>query len=175
MSPAALPGGYAARSTATVIGLTVRPSGPTYGAGVVLRVVLGVVFTAMAAGQLASWSAMPSILDAYRLMPAPALPVLAAGLIAAELVSGVWFLARPRSPAVTPIWIYAAVSVVWAGLGLQAYVRGLPVDNCGCFGVYLTQRLSLFVLAQDALLLIYAALLLRGALRRPRIVLQEAR
>jgi hypothetical protein len=47
---------------------------------VVLRVALGVVFTGMAAGQLASWSAMPSLLDAYRLLRAPALPVLAAGL-----------------------------------------------------------------------------------------------
>jgi hypothetical protein len=130
---------------------------------VVLRLVLGVVFTGMAAGQLASWSAMPSILDAYRLLPAPALPVLAAGLVAAELVCGVWFLARPRSPAVAPVWIYTVVSIVWAGLGLKAYVRGLPVDNCGCFGVYLTQRLSLFVLAQDALLLLYAAVLFRGA------------
>jgi hypothetical protein len=57
---------------------------------------------------------------------------------------------------------------------VQAYLRGLAVGNCGCFGVYLTQRLSLFVLAQDALLLLYAALLLRGALRGQRIVLQEA-
>jgi hypothetical protein len=129
----------------------------------------------MATGQLASWSAMPSILDAYRVLPTPALPVLAAGLIAAELVCGVWFLTRPGSRAVTPVWIYTVVSMVWAGLGLQAYLRGLPVENCGCFGIYLTQRLSLFVLAQDAVLLIYAALLLRAALRRPRIELQEAR
>jgi hypothetical protein len=175
MSHAALPGRNAARSTATVIRLTVSLFGPAYGAGVVLRVVLGVVLTGMAAGQLASWSAMPSILDTYRVLPAQALPVLAAGLMAAELVCGVWFLARPRSAAVTPVWMYTAVSMVWAGLGLQAYVRGLPVENCGCFGVYLTQRLSLFVLAQDAVLLIYAALLLRAALRRPRIELQEAR
>ncbi len=57
--------------------------------------------------------------------------------------------------------------------GLQAYLRGLPLDNCGCFGVYLTQRLSLFVLAQDALLLVYAAVLFRGT--RQRIALEEAR
>ena len=158
-----------------MIRLTVRPTVPTYGAGVVLRVVLGVVFTGMAGGQLASWAEMPSILDAYRLLPAPALPVLAAGLIGAELVCGVWFLARPRSHGAAPVWIYTAVSLVWAGLGVQAYVRGLRVDNCGCFGVYLPQRLSLFVLAQDALLLFYAALLVRGVLRPSRIVLGEAR
>jgi hypothetical protein len=46
---------------------------------------------------------------------------------------------------------------------LQAQVRGLPVTNCGCFGVYLSQRLSWFVLAQDALLLGYAVLMVRAA------------
>ncbi|MDN5860224.1 MAG: hypothetical protein L0H84_16560 [Pseudonocardia sp.] len=142
-----------------------------------LRVVLGVVYLAMAVGQLASWSSMPAILDAYRLLPPAALPVLAAGLIAAELVCGVWFVARPRSRAATPVWVYTAVAVAWAGLGLQAYLRGLPVDNCGCFGLYLTQRLSLFVLAQDALLLVYAVVLLRGTrpAARTRAAMEEAR
>ena len=157
-------------------GLTVATRATPYVGRVLLRIVLGAVFTAMAVGQLASWAAMPAILGSYRLLPDPALPVLAAGLIAAELVCGIWFLARPRSRAATPVWIYTAVSVVWAGLGLQAYLRGLPLDNCGCFGVYLTQRLSLFVLAQDALLLVYAAVLFRGTrqARRQRIVLEEA-
>lgn len=132
--------------------------------------VLGVVFVGMAAGQLASWSAMPGVLGAYRLLPEVALPVLAAGLIAAELVCGSWFLARPRSRAIAPVWIYTGVSLVWAGLGVQAYVRGLVVDNCGCFGVYLAQRLSLFVLAQDALLLLYAVVLLRGTRRSRRFM-----
>ncbi|WP_406175876.1 hypothetical protein [Streptomyces sp. NBC_00996] len=50
----------------------------------------------------------------------------------------------------------------------QAYVRGLTVADCGCFGVYLTQRLGWFVLLQDVLMLVYAVLLLRGA-RRARV------
>jgi Methylamine utilisation protein MauE len=127
-----------------------------------LRLVLGVVYLGMAIGQLVSWSAMPGILGAYRLLPGPALPALVVALIVGELVGGLWFVARPRSRAVAPVWIYAAVAGVWAVLGLQAYLRGLPVANCGCFGLYLTQRLSLFVLVQDALLLVYAVLLLRG-------------
>ncbi|WP_234388631.1 hypothetical protein [Streptomyces sp. AS58] len=50
---------------------------------------------------------------------------------------------------------------------MQAYARGLAVDNCGCFGLYLTQRLSWFVLLQDAATLLYAGLLFRSARRAP--------
>ncbi|MGH3713188.1 MAG: MauE/DoxX family redox-associated membrane protein [Micromonosporaceae bacterium] len=131
----------------------------------VLRIILGAVYLGMAVGQLASWREMPAILGAYDAVPAGAVPWLAGGLVVGELVCGVWFLARPRSSALAPVWVYTAVSVVWAGLGVQAQLRGLAVDNCGCFGVYLTQRLSWFVLLQDALLLGYAALLIRSGLR----------
>jgi hypothetical protein len=131
-----------------------------------LRAVLGGVYLAMAAGQAVSWSHMPEILSAYDVLPAAALPWLAGALIAAELVAGVGLLARPRSRSTAPVWVYTAVAVVWAVLGLQAQVRGLTVDNCGCFGVYLTQRLSWFVLAQDALLLVYAVLMFRATRRR---------
>ncbi|MGH3737794.1 MAG: MauE/DoxX family redox-associated membrane protein [Micromonosporaceae bacterium] len=129
----------------------------------VLRLVLGVVYVGMAVGQLVSWQQMPEILAAYRVMLDA--QALAGVLIAGELVCGVWFLARPRSQNLAPVWVYTAVSVVWAALGTQAYLRGLDVANCGCFGVYLTQRLSLFVLAQDALLLLYAGLMIRSGLR----------
>jgi uncharacterized protein (DUF427 family) len=131
----------------------------------VLRIILGAVYTAMVAGQLASWSAMPEILAAYRVVDGPAAWLLTGALVLGELVAGVWFLARPRSLALAPVWGYTAVSLVWAGLGLQAYVRGLTVENCGCFGLYLSQPLSWFVLAQDGLLLMYAAVLIRSGLR----------
>ncbi|MFI7140862.1 MauE/DoxX family redox-associated membrane protein [Streptomyces massasporeus] len=129
----------------------------------VLRLVLGALCAAMAAGQLASFDAMPGILGAYRLVDGRAATGLAVVLIAGELVCGAWFLARPRSTAIAPVWVFTGVSLIWSTLAVQAFARGLTVDNCGCFGVYLSQRLSWFVLAQDALLLLYAALLLRGA------------
>ncbi|MGH3311400.1 MAG: MauE/DoxX family redox-associated membrane protein [Streptomyces sp.] len=76
-----------------------------------------------------------------------------------------WFvsslLLRPRSRTAAPAWIFAAVALVWAGLAAQAYARGLDVGNCGCFGRYLTQPLRWFVLVEDALMLLYAAVLLR--------------
>jgi hypothetical protein len=130
---------------------------------VLLRIALGALYAAMAAFQVASWPAMPDILGAYDAVPPGALPWLAAALIGAELVAGGWLLARPRSAGLAPAWLFAAVAAAWTALGVQAYLRGLAVDNCGCFGSYLTQRLTWFTLAQDGLLLIYAGLLLRAA------------
>ncbi|MGQ0575622.1 MAG: MauE/DoxX family redox-associated membrane protein [Pseudonocardia sp.] len=132
-----------------------------------LRLALGVLMLGQAIGQLVSWDAMPGILAAYGL-PLGAATALAVALVAGELVCGVWFVARPRSTALAPVLVYFGVTLVFAGLGGQALLRGLEVVNCGCFGVYLSQRLSLFVLAQDALLLGYGYLLLR-ARRRARV------
>lgn len=131
----------------------------------VLRLALGAICTAMAVGQLASPDRMPDILSAYGLVHGAAATSPAVLLIACAMGCGLWFLARPRSRAATPVWVYTAVSLAWSGLAAQAYARGLTVDNCGCFGAYLTQRLTWFVLAQDALALLYAGLLLRGARR----------
>lgn len=127
-----------------------------------LRAVLGAILTVMGAGQLVSWPVMPDILAAYQVAPVAALPWLAAVLILAELAGGLWLLTRPRSCALTPVWIYVGVAVAWAGLAAQAFARGLTVDNCGCFGRFLIQGLGWFVLLQDALLLLYAGLLLRA-------------
>lgn len=134
-----------------------------------LRIILGGLYLAMAGGQLLSWSEMPQILSTYDAFPVAVLPVLTATLIAAELVAGLGLLARPRSQSLIPVWVYTAVTLVWAVLALQAQLRGLRVDSCGCFGVYLSQRLSWFVIAQDALLLVYAGLMLRSARRAPRL------
>lgn len=133
----------------------------------VLRIVLGVLCVAMAAGQLAAFRRMPGILAAYGLVSGAGATALAVALIAGELVCGVWFLSRPRSRTRVPVWMFTGVAVVWALLAAQAYARGLTVTNCGCFGRYLPQRLSWFVLVQDALLLLYAGLLLRGSASTP--------
>ncbi|WP_217247215.1 MauE/DoxX family redox-associated membrane protein [Streptomyces sp. AC602_WCS936] len=141
---------------------------------VVLRVVLGAVLAAMALGQLASFDAMPALLTAYGLTSGAASTALAVALIGAETVTAVWFLARPRSRAATPVGLYTGVAVVWAVLAAQAFARGLVLDNCGCFGTYATQPLRWYVLVEDALMLLYAWLLWRG-LRRARPASSAAR
>lgn len=140
----------------------------------VLRLVLGAVYMAMAGGQLVSFGRMSGILAAYGLVEGVAATTLAVALIAGELVCGIWFLARPRSTARTPVWAYTAVSVTWTAMAVQAYARDLAVVNCGCFGGHLSQPLSWIVLVQEALTLLYAAALLRAA-RRARTGSPQAR
>lgn len=128
----------------------------------ILRIILGVLFLAMAAGQLASLGAMGDIISAYGLTGGGVSVALTVALIAGEAVAGVWLTARPRSRARTPVWIFTAVSLAWTVLAAQAFAHGLVLDNCGCFGTYLPQPLRWWVLVEDGLLLLYAWLLLRG-------------
>jgi len=127
----------------------------------VLRVCLGLVYLAMAAGQLVSGADFPRILSEYRVVDGVGAWLLAGLLVVGELVAAVGFLARPRSLSLVPVVAYTAVSAVWAGLAVQAFARGLVLDSCGCFGRYLNQPLWWGVLVQDALLLLYAVLLVR--------------
>lgn len=133
----------------------------------ILRLVLGVLFLAMALGQLVSFPAMPGILTAYGLTSGAGSTVLAGLLIAGEAVAGAWLAFRPRFRAAAPVWIYTAVALAWACLAAQAYARGLSIDNCGCFGTYLTQPLRWFVLVEDGLLLLYGYLMLRRTRGHP--------
>lgn len=133
----------------------------------VLRPVLGVAYAGMGLAQLVSLPQMPAILGAYGLVHGGAAGLLAGVLIAGELLCGIWFLTRPRSHAAIPVWTYTAVSVAWALLAAQATARGLKVANCGCFGRYLPQHLGPVTLTEDALTLLYAAVLLRAIYWRP--------
>ena len=130
-----------------------------------LRLILGILYFGMALGQAVSAAAMPDIIDSYDTVPEALLIPFIASLIAAETVGGLWLMLRPRSKALPPVWIYTAVSLVWTVLAVQAFARGLEVPNCGCFGVYLSQPLHWWVLAEDALMLVYAGLLLRSTHR----------
>ncbi|CAN5282763.1 hypothetical protein BH20ACT5_BH20ACT5_25310 [soil metagenome] len=130
--------------------------------GRLLPSVLGVLFVLMAVGQLADLPAFVDILADYDAGPPWLLALL---LVTGELGAGGWLLVAPHRRPLVPAVVFAAVSVLWTVLAAQAFGRGLTVDNCGCFGVYLAQPLRWWVLIQDALLLLYSSLLLRGASR----------
>lgn len=110
---------------------------------------LAALLVAMAAGQLSDLGGFVDVLAAYEALPGPAVAPAALAVVVAELVAGVgllaggWWRGWAARVAVT-------VSAAWAALGAQAFVRGLALENCGCFGVHLPQSLWWGVLVQDA-------------------------
>lgn len=85
-------------------------------------------------------------------------------LIATEALAGVALLRRARGGATLAI----AVAVAWTVLGTQAFIRGLPIANCGCFGVHLGQPLRWWVLLEDADFIALAAWVCRDGRGEPR-------
>ena len=128
------------------------------------RILLAVLLMAMAAGQLSDVGAFTRILGTYRVLPGDVPTFAAWTFIATEALAGVALLRRARYGAN----LAAVVALVWTVLATQAFVRGLPIDNCGCFGVHLGQELRWWVLVEDAEFLALAAWVRRGARRGSR-------
>jgi hypothetical protein len=122
-----------------------------------------VLFLAMAAGQLSDMPGFRAILADYRWGDPELLSI---ALLGGELFAGGWLSFSPRRDPMVPAAVFAATALLWSGLAVQAFARGLVVENCGCFGVHLGQSLGWPVLVQDGLLLLYAAVLLRRARTR---------
>lgn len=115
----------------------------------IARLALAVLFFAMAAGQLSNVSGFIDIMASYGLGGTPLAGFAATALIAGELTAAVglvsWTPARRHRAASVAV----AVALAWGVLGIQAFARGLALDNCGCFGVHAGQPLRWWVLIED--------------------------
>ena len=120
----------------------------------------GVLLAGMAAGQLASLDEFGEALASYDLV-GPLVPAAKFGFPALEALVALGLLLSRLLP---PVAARAAgragvlVAFLWATLAVQAFARGLTVENCGCFGAYLAQELRWWVLLEDAYMLLLALL-----------------
>ena len=119
--------------------------------------VYGLLLSAMAAGQLASFDTFREALDDYDLFAGDA--STAAVIVVVELAAALGLLASAsvsrsigRAAGITGL----GVAGFWSILAAQAFARGLELDNCGCFGAYLAQPLRWWVLVEDAYMLVLA-------------------
>jgi hypothetical protein len=114
----------------------------------------------MAAGQLASIDEFGTALESYDLL-GPLTPAAQFGLPVVEILVAVGLLVSRVLPPFASRSAGLAgvlVALMWATLAVQAFARGLVVENCGCFGAYFAQRLRWWVLLEDAYLLLLAFL-----------------
>lgn len=121
------------------------------------------MLVAQGAGKLASPTAYFTALSRFQVIPDGAEPIVGWMWIALELGAGAILsrAALQREPARTPALAAAVVALAlqlaYAALSTSAYARRLPIANCTCFGIYLPQHLSWFVLLQDAYMIFFAS------------------
>ncbi len=131
------------------------------------RPVLRLWFVLLLAGSgLAKLINMPGfypVVASYQVLPA-AVIVPAAWLLALlEVLLAIWLATRWQAR-------WAALLVVnlhllyWFWL-LAALLRGLKLDNCGCFGAYWARPLTWYSLLEDGVLLLLALWLWRSSAR----------
>jgi hypothetical protein len=114
------------------------------------RRILAILLLAMAAGQISNPAGFVDALVAYELGGRTVAWAVAVPIVLAEAVSGVGLLRRGGILRQVAPALAVAVALAWTILGTQAFVRGLVLDNCGCFGVHLPQPLRWWVLLEDA-------------------------
>ncbi len=129
-----------------------------------LRVFLGLVLLATALGKLADIRGFAGVLRAYEAFPEASLFPLAAAIAIAELALALWlFSGRRLEGAALAALVVHVVYAAWAVLSLA---RGLRLENCGCFGVFLPRPLGWTTVAEDLVLAGASAALLAVAARR---------
>ena len=129
-----------------------------------LRLFLGLVLLATAVGKLADVRGFAGVLRAYEAFPEASLVALAAAIPIAELALALWlFSGRGLEGAALAALVLHVVYAAWAALSLA---RGLRLENCGCFGVFLARPLGWRTVAEDLVLAAASAALLALAVRR---------
>lgn len=125
---------------------------------IVVRVIVGGVFVVAGALKVLDPGAFAGDVANFRMLPHPAINLVAITLPWIELVAGVMMVIGvwPRGNAL----VITAMCVVFLVALTQALARGLDV-RCGCFGTVEARKVGLTALAQDVVLLAGAVWLLK--------------
>ncbi len=131
-----------------------------------LRLVLGSLVLASGIGKALDLVGFAEVIATYRLgLPEEFLWPVALGVSALELVLGAWLLTgwRLREAARLSMALNAGYFVLLT----SALWRGLKLNNCGCFGVFLARPLRWYSPLEDAVLILVSYLLFRSARKEP--------
>lgn len=137
---------------------------------------LALLTSAMLLGQLLSFEEFIRVLGDY-FVPGglTSAKVLAVVIVVAELFALPFWLRMRLSQAMRVVSLFSGFifMIVWTLLGIWAFANGLQLENCGCFGAFLPQPFSGWVLLQDAIVL--GAIVLSAYVLNARRVLAPKR
>jgi hypothetical protein len=139
-----------------------QPATPVW--AMALAWLLAAVFLATALGKALDVAGFALVLREFRLLPETLLTAVAHGVVVAEFgIMGMllWPASRAQG-ALAAMLLFGANAAV---LVLTLW-RGIALENCGCFGVFLARPLTWVTPLEDLLLLILAGVLWRAELWR---------
>ena len=115
--------------------------------------------------QTVSFNDFTTALQDYEVFPGATVELAAIAIIAAELAAALLLIANPKQGAVVTGLVY----LFWLSMALHGLTQGLDIPNCGCFGRFLSQPLTWWVIPQDLYVLAMAALIYRGVNKRAKV------
>jgi hypothetical protein len=122
-----------------------------------LRIAIGLVLLATAAGKLLDVPGFARVLESYQAFPPGSIPWIAWAVPLAELGLAVWLFSayRLRAAAVGSTLTHLLYAF-WSAVSL---LGGLRLANCGCFGVFLERPLTWGTVWEDSVMVALSAAL----------------
>lgn len=123
-------------------------------------VILVLVTTAI--GKLLDVPGFARVLGHYEIFPGGLQLPLAFFIPLFELLLAFWLLSGKKLPAaaLTALLLHGA----YAALSMLTLLRGIRLDNCGCFGVFLARPLGWGTVIEDGVMIAICLLLYRWAI-----------
>jgi hypothetical protein len=115
-------------------------------------------------GKLLDVPGFVKVLITYQAIPSWGLHLVAVTMVLVELRISEWlFRDNTLIRGAFCSLILHSMFTLWAAMTL---IRGVPVPNCGCFGVFFARPLTLLTVVEDLALVLASFLLLRLAVKR---------
>jgi len=129
----------------------------------VLAALIALVLLLTGLAKLLDMPGFAAVVATYRVVPPALLAPAAWAVVLGELGLAAW-LASGRALRRAAL-LSAALHALYLGWAAVALLRGLPIANCGCFGVFWARPLSPVTLLEDAAMIALSLLLARLAAR----------
>jgi hypothetical protein len=136
-----------------------------------LRCFIGLVLIATGVGKGLDLAGFTVVIASYDLLPALLHWPVAIGMTTTELVLGGWLLWGRR--LVHAALVSAALHASFTAWATIALLRGLQLENCGCFGVFLARPLTWTTVVEDSVM-VGCSLALAALARTRRLAVAPA-
>lgn len=132
----------------------------------ILRYLFAILFISTSIGKLLDNRGFAQVLSSYRLFPSSILLVLALTISLSELAIGLLFLKNWKLKFLSLVTL--AINVGYLTLAAVTLWRGIALENCGCFGVFLARPLTRLTLVEDGILVFFSIIFYGLARKMPK-------